>query len=273
MLQWSYVTAGKYHYYSHSTAPRCRATPHGIKKTQTELSVPPSGTPISLSKCWWVKCWEAAFPHPGISGNWDWVKAFQAWITLQKQVLANINQRLKVSFHTVPSICITWSGWRESSLVFLENKNHQTNSLNKNGIINLKSNKKPTRKTKTKPKKSILFILSSPLRLEEVTGVEIHWRSWPVQGTTGCVLTCPAPVTAGSSRPWANLGRRGRNPRGAKGRQPSHNHGRRAPAAPQGWRLPLRGRQPAPCHSRGRLRGGRGFGRPAGCGRGRLTPG
>lgn len=41
----------------------------------------------------------------------------------------------------------------KSSLVFLENKTHQTNSLNKNGIINLKSNKKPTCKTKTKPKK------------------------------------------------------------------------------------------------------------------------
>lgn len=67
------------------------------------------------------------------------------------------------------------------SLVFLENKNHQMNSLSKNAIINLKTNKKHTH-TKT-PQTSILFTFSSPLCLDEGTGVEICWRLSPVQGT------------------------------------------------------------------------------------------
>lgn len=44
----------------------------------------------------WVKYWEKARPHSGTSGNWDWVNILQAWIMLQKQSCANINQRLNV---------------------------------------------------------------------------------------------------------------------------------------------------------------------------------
>lgn len=103
-LPWSCVTGGKYYYDSHPTGPHCRETPRRTKN-EIVLSIPVSGTFISMSERRWVKCWEAACPHSGVSGNWDWVKAFQTWITLQKQALANINQRLKVSFHTIPSIC------------------------------------------------------------------------------------------------------------------------------------------------------------------------
>lgn len=38
-----------------------------------------------------VKYWEEGFPYSGTSGNWEQVKAFQFWVTLQKLVHLNTN--------------------------------------------------------------------------------------------------------------------------------------------------------------------------------------
>lgn len=136
------------------------------------------------------------------------------------------------------------------------------NSLSRNGIIKLGGEKKKEKKPSTHPHKkkpksnpSIFFTFSSPLCLDEGTGVEICWRLLPVWGTRYKGVCHDLPSTGHSwlqpalSQPQQQW----KSPPGAKGRHPCSKALKKDTSHHEGLET-ASSRVGAPCHSPAQLR-------------------